>query len=228
MNIGADFSKRIFVGITNNFDGSWRDKIREINKLKIKEAALFLEKVATKKERQEIYVELEKSTVKNIPLIHIRNNMDKDELAFLRQRYNNPCLTIHEGSFKYLEKWRGFHKNLFLEMNFDNHVASMVEVDKIGGFCIDLSHFKAGEEKWSREFLYVLSQRSKGNHFICNHVNGYSYEENCDMHTVSDLKQFDYLKTLPGFLFGRIIAIETYNTIKEQLRFKEYLIKLLN
>ncbi|MFA6383627.1 MAG: hypothetical protein WCX17_04370 [Parcubacteria group bacterium] len=228
MSAKSNFSKRILVGITSNFDGSWRDKIREINEFKIEEAALFLEQVTTKKERQEIYAELEKSTIKNILLVHIRNNMDKDELAFLCQRYNNPCLTIHEDSFKYLDKWRGFHKNLFLELNYDNHLTRQVEVDKIGGFCVDLSHFKAGEEKWSKEFLYVLSQKSKKDHFICNHVNGYSYKENHDMHTISDLKQFDYLKTLPGFLFGKIIAIETYNTIKEQLKFKECLIKLLN
>lgn len=228
MKKSADFSQRIFVGITNDFDGSWRDKLREINKLKITAAALFLEQVATKKERQEIYAELEKSTIKKIPLIHIRNNMDKDELAFLCQRYGNPCLTIHENSFKYLNKWKGFYKNLFLELNYDNHLAGRVAVNKIGGFCIDLSHFKAGEEKWSKEFLYVLSQGSKYNNFVCNHVNGYSYERNENMHTVSDLKQFDYLKTLPKILFGRVIAIETHNTIKKQLQFKDYLVKLLN
>ncbi len=223
----TDFSQRIFVGITNDFDGSWRDKLREINKLKITTAALFLEQVATKKERQEVYAELEKSTIRKIPLIHIRNNMARDELAYLCEKYDNPCLTIHEESFKYLDKWKGFYKNLFLELNYDNHLAGQVAVDKIGGFCIDLSHFKAGEEKWSKEFLYVLSQKKEGGNFICNHVNGYSYKSNENIHTVSNLKQFDYLKTLPRFLFGKIIAIETYNTIKEQLKFKKYLIKLL-
>src|SRR3989339_283528 len=132
-----DLSRKIVLGITNNFDGSWRNKLAEINKLKIKEAALFLEQVATKKERQEIYAKLEKSTIERIPLIHIRNNMQKDELSFLRQRYKKPHFTIHEDSFKYLDKWRGFHKNFFLELNYDNRLAEYVEINKIGGFCID-------------------------------------------------------------------------------------------
>ena len=42
------------------------------------------------------------------------------------------------------------------------------------------------------------------------------------------LSNFDYLKTMPKFLFGKIIALETFNSIKEQLIFKEYLIGLLS
>jgi len=223
-----DFSKKIFVGITNNDDGSWRSKLEEIKKFELTEAALFLEQVATKEERKEVYAELEKAGIKRIPLVHIRNEMDKDELSYLCQRYDNPCLTIHESSFKYLDKWRGFHKNLFLEMNKDNHVAGNIDVSKIGGFCVDLAHFKAGEEKWSKDFLYVLSQRKKDKYFVCNHLNGYSYDKNSDIHTIKSFREFDYLKTLPKFLFGDIIAIETYNSIEEQLKFKDYVSKLLS
>jgi len=41
------------------------------------------------------------------------------------------------------------------------------------------------------------------------------------------LKDFDYLTTLPKFVFGKIIAIETYNSIKKQLEFKKHLETIL-
>ena len=47
------------------------------------------------------------------------------------------------------------------------------------------------------------------------------------MHTVERLKDFDYLRTLPKFVFGDIISLETENRIKEQLEFKRYLTKML-
>lgn len=112
-------------------------------------------------------------------------------------------------------------------MNYDNHVDNFVKVKKVGGFCTDLSHFKAGEEKWSKDFRYVVNNVKNRKYFACNHLNGYSYEKNCDMHMVGKLKDFNYLKTLPKFLFGEVIAIETYNTIREQQKFKKHLIKLL-
>lgn len=62
----------------------------------------------------------------------------------------------------------------------------------------------------------------------CNHLNGWDAKINRDMHTIYDLSNFDYLKTLPEFLFGKIIALETFNSIKEQLEFKKYLVRLLN
>jgi hypothetical protein len=113
-------------------------------------------------------------------------------------------------------------------MNYDNFINRLVDVNKIGGFCVDLSHFKAAEEKWSKEFIYVVKRRSLDELFKCNHLNGYDYKKNIDLHTVKSLKEFDYLQTLPEFVFGDYIGIEVFNSIKEQLRFKDYLIDLLN
>jgi len=48
-----------------------------------------------------------------------------------------------------------------------------------------------------------------------------------DLHTVRTLKDFNYLKELPKFVFGKYIALETFNSINQQLKFKEYIIKLL-
>ena len=154
--------------------------------------------------------------------------MKKEELAFITKKFGSSYFTIHENSFKILDEWKGFYKKLYLEMNYDNFIPRSVDVHKIGGFCVDLSHFKADEERWSKEFLYIMKRRRIHRYFKCNHLNGYSYKRNKDMHTIRSLRNFDYLKTLPKFLFSKNIALETFNPISEQLKFKEYLVKMLN
>jgi len=48
-----------------------------------------------------------------------------------------------------------------------------------------------------------------------------------DIHLVKDLRDFDYLTTLPKYAFGKIIALEVDNSIQDQIKFKEYLGRLL-
>jgi hypothetical protein len=219
--------KRILVGITGYTDRDWKDKINEIEKLKIRRVALFLERF-TKRQREEIYVTLLNSKIREIPLVHIRNDMDREELKFLAKNYKKPCFTIHEDSFQYLDKWQGFRRKLYLEMNYDNHVSLKTRVKKIGGFCVDLAHFKAAEEKWTRDFEYTLKRRKWKKVFRCNHLSGYSFFKNSDLHAVEKESDFDYLKTLPKFVFGKIIAIEVDNPIREQLEYKEYIMEILS
>jgi len=222
-----DFSKRILFGITGEKERDWRSKLKEIDKFKISEVSLFLE-CFEKNQREKIYEALLNSKIKSIPLVHIRNDMKKKELNFLAKNFNSSYFTIHEDSFKVMRKWKGFYKDLYLEMNTDNFVSQLVRVDKVGGFCVDLSHFKVEVTKWSEEFDYIFERRDTGHYFDCNHLNGYDPKKNTDMHTVYSLKDFDYLKTLPEFLFGDIIALEVFNSIKEQVRFKKHVSKLLN
>ena len=225
--VKRNFSKRILVGITGCRDRDWKSKLEEIDKFKLTKVNLFLERFK-KKQRKKIYPAILDSNIKNIPLVHIRHDMDKEELVFLAKNFGSKYFTIHEDGFRIMEKWKGFYKDLYLEMNYDGFVPKSVEVAKIGGFCIDLSHFKAAATEWSEDFDYVFKRREISHYFDCNHLNGYDPKKNTDMHTVKSLKNFDYLKTLPKFLFGDIIALEVENSIAEQLKFKKYLIKLLN
>lgn len=200
--------------------------MKEINALDIKSIALFLE-IYKKPQRQKIYKALEQSCVKNIPLIHIRNDVTREELKYLSQKYHHPYFTIHEDSFGELAKWKGYRQHLYLEMNYNNQIPKNVNIHKIGGFCIDLSHFKSAAEGEMKEFAYILKQKSQKSLFKCNHLNGYSYKKNRDIHTISSLKEFDYLKTLPSFIFGKVIALEVFNSIRQQIKYKKYIINLL-
>lgn len=221
-----NFEKRILLGITGVKDKDWRGKLADLNRLKISEAALFLERFDWS-ERRKIYKALLKSTIKRIPLVHAKNEMDSDEFVFLWWKFKTEYFTIHENSFGFLDKWRGFHKKLYLEMNTDNYVSPKVAVEKIGGFCVDFAHFKVALTRWTKDFDYVYFRKFKP-YFHCNHLNGYSSKENIDLHTVKGLEDFEYLKTLPKFIFGKVIGLELENSIPQQLRYKKYLVNLLN
>ncbi len=223
---GVNFENRILLGITGISEKDWKDKLKDINKLGITEAALFLERF-NQTQRKKIYRALLDTTIKKIPFCHLRNDMEIEELVFLENRFETRYFNIHEKGFGFLEKWPGFEKKLYLEMDANDYISQKVVVEKIGGFCVDLSHFKIAQTSWTKEFEYTYLKKEKVN-FPCNHLNGYSEKENTDLHTIKDLKDFDYLKTLPKFLFGKVIALEVENSISQQIKFKKYLVKLLS
>ncbi|MFH1462290.1 MAG: hypothetical protein ABIG08_01130 [bacterium] len=221
-----DFSKRIYLGITGEKNIDWQKKLKEINELKIKEAAVFLSRF-DKNERDNFYRFLLKSSIKKVPLVHLRDDIEKKEMKFFIEKYKTRHFNIHEDHFKILDKWLGFWKKLYLEMDYDSQIAKNVKVRKIGGFCIDLSHFKTAVARGEEEAYYVFLRRNKIK-FTCNHLNGYDPGKREEKHTITSLKDFDYLTTLPKYVFGEIIALEVENSIKEQIKLKEYLSGLLN
>lgn len=111
-------------------------------------------------------------------------------------------------------------------MNYDNYIAKYVNVEEIGGFCIDLAHFKVVVTKQTKEYRYTLEEMGRVK-IACNHLSGYSFNRKVDLHTVKSIRDFDYLKSLPSILFGQIIALEVFNPIKEQLKYQKHLRKLL-
>ncbi|PIR02385.1 MAG: hypothetical protein CO031_01480 [Candidatus Nealsonbacteria bacterium CG_4_9_14_0_2_um_filter_37_38] len=221
-----NFEKRIFLGIAGEKEKDWQDKLNDLNKLKTREAALFLERF-DQSQRKKIYRALLNMSIKKIPLCHISNDMEVEELVFLESKFKTEYFTIHESGFGFLDKWKGFYKKLYLEMNTDNYVSPKVEVEKIGGFCVDLAHFKIALTNWTQDFDYIYLRKFRAQ-YACNHLNGYDNKNNSDLHTVKSLKNFDYLKTLPKFIFGKIIALEVENNISQQIKFKRHLVKLLN
>lgn len=221
------FSKRkLLLSITGRTKKDWQNKLNECEKLGIKRVALFLE-IYSKKQRQEIYSALLNSNIKKIPFVHARNDMDLEEFKFLIKKFKTKYFNLHENSFKYLDKWKGIHKKLLLEMNYDNKIPANVKLNKINGFCIDLSHFMAAKERATKEYNFIKSKEKYKRYFKANHINGYNYKTQKDVHTIKSLKDFDYLKRLPRFLFSKYIAIETFNSIEEQIKYRNYIYNLI-
>ena len=221
-----DFREKIYLSITGKKNIDWQNKLEEINRLKIKEAAVFLEFFG-KKQRENFYRLLLKSSIKKVPLVHLRNDVNKKEIQFFIDNFSTRYFNIHENHFNFLNKWKGYWDKLYLEMNTDSQIAKNVKARRIGGFCVDLAHFKIAIAKGSEEAYYIFLRRHKIK-FTCNHLSGYSSIKNSDLHTVKSTKDFNYLISLPKYLFGKVIALEVFNSIKEQIKFKEYTAKLLN
>jgi hypothetical protein len=98
-------------------------------------------------------------------------------------------------------------------------------VKESGGICIDLSHLKHFENFYPDYFL--LTKKAADNYRIgCNHLsailaNGKSW------HKVKKFSDLDYLKTIPKKYFSEYICLEMANPVKEQLKFKKYIAKIL-
>jgi len=216
---------KTYVSVTGKETIDWQSKLEEINRLGLEEVAVFIEWFE-KEERPHLYKFLLKSSIKKVPLVHLRHDSDKEDIKFFIKNYKTQHFNIHEDHFGILDQWAGYEDKLYLEMNYNDQIPKDTKVKDIGGFCVDLSHLKSAIARGSEEATYTLLKKGKIN-FACNHLNGYDPIIKRDKHNVTDLKDFDYLTTLPKFVFGNIIAIETNNSIKEQLEFKKYLDKLL-
>ena len=216
----------IIVGLTGSDSRECQRKIAAAARLRLPVVALFLERLDPE-ERCRVYAALEKSGLKNIPLVHIRLDMSREELVMLSQKYKTKYFTIHEDHFAVIKKWRGFYRNLYLEMTTDDYVAANVKVEQIGGFCVDLAHYKRQLMAATKDFAYVYDHRRNRRLFVCNHLNGYDPKTNLDVHRLRSKKDLSFLKDLPHFLFGRVIALEMDNPIKQQLAYRDYIWSLL-
>ena len=217
---------QIYPSITGYDNIEWQNKLKEIDQFKLKEVAVFLGSF-DQKERDHLYKFLIKSSIEKVPFVHLRHDTDKHDIEFFVKNYDTKYFNIHEDGFGMIDRWKPYLDRLYLEMNYDDQVDRDVKVRKIGGFCIDLSHFKANIARGTKEAEYIFNRKDKIK-FSCNHLNGYDPVNKKDKHSITDLKDFDYLITLPKFVFGEVIAIEVFNSIKEQLKFKKYLEKILD
>lgn len=218
--------KEILLSITGEKNSDWQSKLAEINELRIDRVAVFLSRF-DKKERDNFYRFLSKSSVKEVPFVHLREDVTKEEVAFFIDRFRTRYFNIHEEHFKLLDHWQGYWDRLYLEMDYNSQIAKDVKVEKIGGFCVDLAHFKAALDRGAEEACYIFLRKNKIK-FACNHLSGYSPERQEDIHFITDLKEFSYLSSLPQYVFGQMMALEIDNSIQEQMKFRECISRLLN
>lgn len=220
------FEKRIFLGLTGKDNLDWKEKLKEVEKFNIDTIAVFLSRF-DEQERDNFYRFLEKSKIKKIPLVHIRDDTSPEEINYFKERYGTRYFNIHEHNFSQIDQWQENLKDLYLEMDYSNSIEKNVIVRKIGGFCIDLAHFMGAIERGSEEAVYIFNHKDSA-FFDCNHIGGYCQEKMQDMHYIDKKERFDYLRKIPEYVLGKVMSLEVDNPIEEQIEFREYIIKLLN
>ena len=221
-----NWSNRIYPCITTGPNQSWQSKIWECDRLGITAVSVFPTFLKLS-ERKRLYEALQKSNIKYIPHVHIRDDFQKWEMDFFFNNYGTRHFNIHEYSFDDLYNYPEYKKYIYLEYNYNNYIPKMVNLNRIAGLCIDLSHFWAAKSRGAKEFDEINSNLKS--HIVgCNHLNGYSKKLRIDKHYIQNLRQLDYLKNIPKKYFGNIITLEMQNSIKKQLQYKKYIVKLLS
>ena len=100
-------------------------KIRECHSLGVKEAALFLTTLE-KTERQACYRELEQSGLITLPIVHLRSDMEAEELAYFCQRWQVQAFNVHSAiSHPFSHDQSRFRQMIYLENSEGFEIAEL-------------------------------------------------------------------------------------------------------
>lgn len=226
---------KILPSITTTNNNDWRARIKEINELGggIEEIALF-PTCLKEKERWEMYEEIQKLDIKSIPYCHLRNDMTLEELDYLVKKFNIRVFSTHMAvEFPISQDWAKYNKVIFIESVY--HHLDEEELKKFGGICLDFGHMENDRILFREKFKHNLKMLEKYP-IGCNHIGAIKKISRIDdmgevrynYHKLDELSEMDYLKSYPEKYFSQFCAIELENTIREQLKVKEYIINLLN
>lgn len=209
-------------------------QVREAIKLNLNEVGLFLTCLDLKK-RKDLYKILEKSTIKKIPLVHLRHDIELWELDYLWQKFQVQTFNIHPQNEYPLAHDLSRHKNhIFVELAFARleNFHNIIDLEKdFAGICIDFSHLedlRLIKPKKYADFESVFDQTLCG----CAHIGPIEKVAtphpitgimNYKTHYFSSLIQFDYLKKYPKKYFPKVIALEVENSLEEQIKALKYL-----
>lgn len=232
-------NKKILLGLTT-ITGEWKNKVKEIDELEIKEIALF-PTCLRYRERQELYQLLENTGLISIPHVHLREeDFEAEEIDYLVKRFKTQVFNIHArpGVVDFLKQNKKYKNNIFIEnllMN-DNFAEAL---KYCGGICLDLSHWEGHGFIEKRQGYAELPGLLKKYKIGCNHISAVKAEKehyhdefsgqdfyNYDSHNLTDLSELGYVKKYKNYL-ADIISIELENPLKRQLEVKKYLEKII-
>ncbi|MEK7503389.1 MAG: hypothetical protein AAB577_00155 [Patescibacteria group bacterium] len=212
--------------------GAWRDRVKEAGKLKLKEVAIFLT-CLNRTERKELYRLLEKTSIKSIPFIHLRDDVTMGEMDYLVKNYQTKVFNTHTvREYPIPAEWGKYRNFIYIENTYQP--LDEDEIKKFAGVCVDLSHLEndrlLNQEKYQHD-VKIIEKHKVG----CSHISVVKdapiKDENNYLrytaHFLEKVKEFDYLKKYPLKYFGDFSALELENTIKEQLKAKEHISALL-
>jgi len=239
--------RKILLSLTTTGENSkvskWRERILEINRLKIEEIAFF-PTCLKQKERRELYKRLENSSIRKIPHVHIRTDFEDWEMDYFLRRFRTEIFNIHPRPEAL--KWREtkYWKKIFLENLYyypkpnsrDLFTKEAFKKYSIAGICLDLTHL-ASEKKIFPENYSKTVRLIKKHKIGCNHISGMGskiYKEKrsglmiYETHFLESLNQLEYLKRMPIEYFSNIVSIELENSFEQQLEAKKYIESIIN
>ncbi|NMB39937.1 MAG: hypothetical protein GYA00_01015 [Parcubacteria group bacterium] len=211
---------------------NWRDKFREIEYLRIEKVAVFPTMIE-KPDRKSLYQLIEESPIKKIPIVHLRSDMDIEELDFFAKKYDTQIFNTHSSKeFPISEKWLREYRELISIENTHNFPLEEEEVRKYGGICLDMSHLENSRiletERYNKEVEIISKFKIRCNHISAvkdnfSSVNTEKRELRYDSHRLDNHTELDYLKNYPVNYFSDLCAMELSNNIVEQMEAIAYI-----
>jgi len=157
------------VTTTNDYElgTSWQEKIKEIKTLGLKKVAIFPTCLETE-QKKEMYALLEKSGVKEIPLVHIRTDMTLDELDYLVDNFKTKAFNVHPVKLHPMPYDYSKYKDIIYIENV-HPLFEEEEVKNLAGICLDFSHLENDKRlnpKIYSQIIKMLKKYPVG----CNHI----------------------------------------------------------
>ncbi len=219
--------------ITTTFNANWKGKIKEVQLFDLEEVALF-PTCLDKNERRGLYDLISKSGIKSIPFVHLREDMEVQELEFFIKKYNTQIFCVHSAQVYPIPlEWIKYASIIAIE-NTSAGGFDEKEIKRFGGICLDFAHLENDRitnlEKFNHDFALLNKFPVR-----CNHISAVKKEFKIgkdeklkyDSHSFESLPEFDYLKKYSLGLFSDFCALELENSIRDQLKVKEYILKTL-
>lgn len=223
--------KQFLVGVTTTRNSNWREKVQEIDQLGLKKVAIFTT-CLNKKQRQEFFDLLEKTKLKEIPFVHLRSDQEPEELDYLIKQWKTKVFNMHsQREFPFKHNYLKYYQMLYIENTYTP--LSQKELKDFAGICLDLSHQE--NSKLLHKERYKNNEKALKKFPIgCNHISAIKPTAQLDLdgkpiytiHSFEKLSEFDYLKNYPQKYFSNYIAIELENSLKDQLKVIDYILKL--
>ncbi len=226
---------KLLLTITTTKGSNWKEKIREVNDLKIEEVAVF-PTVLDKAERKVLYDILANSSIKRVPLVHLRNDMDVKELDLFVQKYDTQIFCTHSEREYPANKEILKYRELICIENTPKAPYNEDEIKKYGGICLDFSHLEndriLNPELYDRQVEILNKFPVKCNHISAikkefTFIDGKSRELRYDSHHLNDLAELDYLRNYPLRYFSNFCAIELDNKLSEQMEAMDHINKFM-
>ena len=225
---------KIYPTITTTQGSNYKDKVKEITELDITDVAFF-PTCLDEEARKELYTLIERSSIKNIPFVHLRSDMGLWELDYFIKKFNTQVFNVHSAKEHSINKEWVKYRNIIGVENvyalFDDE-----EVKQFGGVCLDFAHLDNDRLTNKERYAAAISVIEK-NRIICNHISAIEAnfhldkEDNdrirYDNHFLKDLGELDYLKKYPVNYFSDFCAMELENKIIDQLKAINYVTNLL-
>ncbi|RJR26069.1 hypothetical protein C4578_00010 [Candidatus Microgenomates bacterium] len=207
-------------------------KLTEAGKIGLEEVCFFATGLLAEA-RKEFYGLLGKSSIKKIPFVHLRSDMELWELDFLTEKFGTEVFNCHSPKEYPLQHDLSKYKNrIFVENTVP--VLTKEDLEGYAGICLDIAHLE--NDRLLRKEKYEKNLEMMKSHKIgCCHISGLGknkqYDpvlkvEYYDLHFISRYSELDYLKNYCEYI-PEITAIELENSLEEQLKAKVYIEKIL-